>query len=118
MVGKKKKNTGSKKQWIHLPSAHLDELLAEATMDCYDEYEEISGIYTMIEENLNLPFTTTIFEVEVKVERIDLNEANMIVAICRRGRERHPIPLLDLPLPDPRPEGVEWIDVYRRWAKL
>ena len=42
MVGKKKKNTGPKKQWIHLASAHLDELLAEATVDCYDEYEELS----------------------------------------------------------------------------
>ena len=72
----------------------------------------------MIEDNLILPFTTTIFGVEVKVERIDLNESNVIVAICRRGRERRPIPLLDPPLPDPRPEGVEWIDVYRRWAKF
>jgi len=30
-----------------------------------------------------------------------------------RGRERQSVPILDLPLPSPRPEGVEWIEAYR-----
>jgi hypothetical protein len=25
------------------------------------------------------------------------------------------IPITSLPLPEPRPEGVEWIDAYRHW---
>lgn len=25
------------------------------------------------------------------------------------------IPILDLPLPVPRPDGAEWIDAYRHW---
>ncbi|MEO9136247.1 MAG: hypothetical protein ABI316_06550 [Casimicrobiaceae bacterium] len=32
-----------------------------------------------------------------------------------RGRERQSVPILDLPLPSPRPEGVEWIEAYRHW---
>ena len=114
----KTKKTRPGKQWIHLPTARLDDLIAEATVDCYNDSEELTGIYTMIEDNLVMPFTTIILGVEVKVERIDLNDADEIVAICRRGRERQSIPVLDLPLPDPRPVGAEWIEAYRRWGKL
>lgn len=96
-------------------AAHLDKLIDEAIVDCYNESEELTGIFTMIEENLAVPFKTTILGVEVTVERIDLNEA--IVAVCRRGKGRQRIPILDLPLPKPRPKGAEWIDAYRRWAR-
>jgi hypothetical protein len=36
----------------------------------------------MVEENLVLPFATEVLGVPVKVERIDLTEADEIVAIC------------------------------------
>jgi hypothetical protein len=68
----------------------------------------------MMEENLAVPFKTTILGVEVTVERIDLDE--VIVVVCRRGRNRQRVPVLDLPLPKPRPGGAEWIDAYRRWS--
>ncbi len=96
-------------------SAQLDNLIDEATVDCYNESEEIGGIFTMMEENLAVPFKTTILGVEVMVERIDLEE--VIVAVCRRGRNRQRVPVLDLSLPKPRPAGAEWIDAYRRWSR-
>jgi hypothetical protein len=98
-------------------TAHLDELIAEATVDCYNESEEVTGILTMLEENLVVPFSTTLLGVEVTVERVDLNDAGEIVAVCRRGRERLRVPVIDLPLPAPEPKGAEWIDAYRRWAR-
>jgi len=48
--------------------------------------------------------------------RIDITQDEQIVAICRRGRSRQAIPILDLPLSDPRPGGAEWIEAYRQWA--
>jgi len=98
-------------------TAHLDKLIAEATVDCYNESEEITSIFTMLEENLVVPFSTTLLGVEVTVERIDLNDADEIVAVCKRGRERLRVPVIDLPLPEPKPKGAEWIDAYRRWAR-
>lgn len=50
----------------------------------------------------------------VTVTKIDLTADNEIVAICRRDAHKQPIPILDLPLPTPGPDGVEWIDAYRR----
>ena len=86
-------------------------------MDCYNESEEVTGIFTMLKDNLAVPFATKILGVDVTVERVDLNDAGEIVAVCRRGREKLRVPVIDLPLPEPKPKGAEWIDAYRRWAR-
>lgn len=70
----------------------------------------------MLEEHLAVPFETEVLGVTVRVEKVDLNAADQIVAVCRRGRQRQRLPLLDLPLPSPPPAGWEWIEAYRRWA--
>ncbi len=93
----------------------LDKLVEEAIVDCYDEAEQVTGLCTMIENNLALPFKTTVLGVPVSVERIDLTRGGEIVAVCRRANVRQTVPLLDLPLPSPRPAGTEWIAAYRHW---
>ena len=98
-----------------LSQADLDELVEEAIVDAYGEDEQLVGFYTMIEENLALPFTTMVLGVEVTVESIDLTDCG-IAAICVRGTHRQPIVILDLPLPAPPPPGSEWISAYGRWA--
>jgi hypothetical protein len=97
--------------------ARLDELIEEATVDCYNESEQISGFFTMLEDHLAVPFTTTVLGVDVVVEGIDLTDEEEIVAVCTCGRDRQRISILDLPLPHPKPSGAEWIDAYRRWSR-
>ena len=111
------KNTAPTKRTGKVSTVRLDEMIEEATVDCYNESEAATGLFTMLEENLALPFTTVILGVEVTVQKVDITDRDEIVAVCRRGRERQKVPILDLPLPDPRPEGFEWIDAYRRWVK-
>lgn len=86
-------------------------------MDAYDESEHVTGLYTMLEEHLEVPFRTRVLGVEVVVERIDLDDAGQIVAVCANGGVRQRIGLLDLPVPAPPPGGAEWIAAYRRWAR-
>ena len=38
-----------------------------------------------------------------------------LVALCRRGKSRLKISLLELPLPSPPPKGAEWIEAFQRW---
>lgn len=90
-------------------------MVEEATIDCYNEAEQLGGLYTMIEENLALPFGTQI--PGVRVERIDLTDHGESVAVCRLKRERRLIPLIDLPLPTPPPGGAEWIAAYHHWIR-
>jgi hypothetical protein len=99
-----------------MSTAQLDAMVAEATVDCYDEDEQVMGFLTMVSDNLATPFTTVVLGVEVTVEDIDLTGRGEIVAICRRGRFEQAIGILDLPLPEPAPEGAVWIEAYRRWV--
>ncbi|WBB47787.1 hypothetical protein O3597_22040 [Verrucosispora sp. WMMA2044] len=96
-------------------SAALEAMIEEATIEAYGDDEQLTGLFTMIEEHLTVPFTTTVLGVEVTVRKIDLT-ADTIVAVCARGHHRQRIDLLDLPLPTPAPDGAAWIDAYRHWA--
>ncbi len=105
------------KSSAQLPRAALENLVEEATVDCYNETEQATGLCTMIEDNLALPFKTLVLGVPVEVIKVDIAQDDSIVAICVRGRQRQAIPLLDLPLPSPRPRGAQWIEAYRHWAR-
>ena len=97
--------------------AALDALIAEATVDCYNDSECMTGWYTMLEDNLVVPFHTMVLGVDVAVTGVDLGEDDQITAVCARGRVKQRIPILDLPLPTPPPDGAEWIDAYRHWLR-
>ncbi len=90
-------------------------MIAEATVDCYNDSEQLTGWFTTMEANLVVPFETTVLGVLVTVERVNLDRSDRIVAICRRGRHRQAVSILDFPLPTPPPDGGEWIEAYRRW---
>jgi hypothetical protein len=97
--------------------AHLDELVEEAIVDCYDEEEQATGFFTIIEDNLAFPFTTRILGVDASVAAIAMDDDGRIKAVCERNGERQRIDLIDLPLPSPPPSGAEWIAAYRRWLE-
>ena len=102
-------------QPLRLSKARLDELVGEALVDAYGESEQVTGFYTMMENDLRLPFDTEIFGMTVTVEGIDITEEDQLVAVCRKGKTKQRISLSELPLPAPPPEGAEWIVAYRYW---
>ena len=99
-----------------LGRAQLEALIADATIDAYGEPEQRIGFYTMLMDNLVVPFETTVLGLTVVVERLEISAAEQLVAICRRGVMRQKIGILELPLPKPVPVGAEWIEAYRRWS--
>jgi len=106
----------TRKRWP--PSATtLDALIEEAIIDANGVSEERVGFYTMLAEHLAVPFEVDLLGITVTVERIDMTDDEHIVAVCRHGRFRQAISLLDLPLPARLPQGAEWIAAYRRWAR-
>jgi len=102
---------------MKLSRAKLRKLIEDATVDAYNDSEQRVGFLTMIQENLQLPFKTYVLGIEVLVERVDMTTSEQIVAVCRNGRTRQRIAILDLPLPSPLPRGVEWIEAYRHWDR-
>lgn len=100
-----------------LSKSRLKALVEEATIDAYNEAEQAAGFFTMLDDNLRLPFETEVFGFKVTVERVDMTEDDAIVAICKRGGKRQRVSILDLPLPSPPPEGAEWIAAYKYWRR-
>lgn len=96
---------------------HLEDLIEEATVDCHDEEEQATGIFTMIEEHVALPFKTVILGVTAAVVSIDMGGDGKLVAVCGAGTRKQNIALADLPLPSPPPTGAEWIAAYCLWAE-
>ncbi|MEU0160073.1 hypothetical protein ABZ154_14845 [Streptomyces sp. NPDC006261] len=92
-----------------LGRAELEALIEEATVDAYGEDEQLTGLFTMLEEHLDVPFATVVLGVEVTVRGVDLTADGRIVALCSRGRVRQSLGILDLPLPASAPSGAEWI---------
>jgi hypothetical protein len=91
-------------------------MVADATVDCHDEEEQLTGLASMVEENLEVPFWTTVLGLAVTVTGVT-HMAHGLTADCVRGRHRQAIHLLDLPLPEPPPKGSEWIAAYRHWTR-
>jgi hypothetical protein len=105
----------NKPQRPRIGKRRLGEMIEAATVDSNSESEQLMGWLTMIGDNLAVPFETTVLGVPVVVARIDLNRSDQIIAVCRRGRDRQSLPILDLPLPTPPPDGADWIEAYRHW---
>jgi hypothetical protein len=99
-----------------LSKAELDAMVEDATVDCHDEEEQLTGFASMVENNLKVPFETTVLGVTVTVTGVT-HVSHGLVADCSRGRHRQAIHVLDLPLPEPPPKGTEWIAAYRHWAR-
>jgi hypothetical protein len=114
-MGAKRKRGHAAGQQPRLSKARLDELVEEALVDAYGESEQVTGFYTMMENDLRLPFETEILGMTVIVEGIDITEDDQLVAVCRKDKTKQRISLSELPLPPPLPKGTEWIVAYRYW---
>jgi hypothetical protein len=51
-----------------LSESELDDLIEQAIIDAHGDAEQMVGFYTMINDNLALPFTTTVLGVEAEAE--------------------------------------------------
>jgi hypothetical protein len=99
---------------INLSARKLDKMIKEATVDCYDELEQASGFFTMIEDHL-VPFTTEVLGVEVSAVSVEMDDNGSLKAVCERNGKRQLLGLIDLELPKSPPSGAEWIAAYRHW---
>lgn len=113
-----RKGGGERQGENRLDEARLDALVEEVIVDAYDETEQAVGLFTMIEDYLKLLFVTRVLGVEVTVTGIEMTDGDAILALCERKGEEQEIPITTLPLPEPPPEGWEWIAAYRHWARI
>jgi len=101
--------------------SELQELLEEATVDCYDEDEQFWGLFTVMDESLPFPFPATVVGEAVSVLDLDGKHSSMfggIHARVRRGDKEYTASLTSLNAEKASAEVAKWLAVYGYWASL
>lgn len=100
-----------------LPKSTLRKLIKEAIVDAHDDAEQLVGFFTMLHDNVAYPFHVTLLGAPAVVVDVEHSMRPDLVFVCARGRERLRVGVLDLPTPRPAPDGWEWVESYRLWAR-
>lgn len=96
----------------------LNELIEEATIDCYDEDEQHSGLLTMIEDNVVFPFEATVIGERVQITGMAWpDDGYGLQFTCEKNGETYVIDAGSIEWAEPLPEGFEWIEAYFAWAR-
>ena len=80
---------------MRLGKKRFEEMVEEATVDCYNDSELATGWFTMIESNLALPFETAVPGVTVTVDKVDLivtDDSHSRHRTTSRTRRLYPAP--------------------------
>ena len=98
----------------------LEALIEQATVDCYDEYEEFWGMLATLESELHFPFAAFALGDFVTVVSMDEGHSNIrrgiMVAIQKDGDD-YSFPLSELQLEQASKHNAEWIAAYKLWSK-
>jgi hypothetical protein len=89
----------------------LDSLIAEITIDCYDEDEVLQAFENAFDEDASFPLPGSV--IGEPVEILSVGQANgrrELIATCERAGKRHQVALLDVTINADPPSHA-----YRRW---
>ena len=94
----------------------LQAIIAEATVDSYNEDEARTNFATAICDELPVPFKARVLGDEVEVTGLTISAEGLVEAIIPRGRKDHRVALLSLEVPRDTPK-VEWLEAYRKFLR-
>ena len=93
----------------------LDNLIAEITIDCYDEDEALSAFENAFDDDAPFPIPATVVGEDIEVLSIDTrNGRRELIATCQRAGQHHQIALLDINVHPDHPAS-RLLAAYRRW---
>ena len=97
----------------------LDELLEEATVDCYGDDEVFTGVVVTLAENLPFPFEAEVLGETVEVIGIDDSRSDMrrgVIATVRKGKKEYSVALSELQV-SKNTQTNEWFEMYKYWVQ-
>jgi hypothetical protein len=96
----------------------LRALVEEATVDCYGEEEQHSGLVNMILDEVECPFRARVIGEDVEVTDFDCpQEGYGLNAVCKRKGKSHKVDVNSLEWVKPYPKGFKWLEAYLFWRQ-
>ncbi|HPM84970.1 MAG TPA: hypothetical protein PLF81_29910, partial [Candidatus Anammoximicrobium sp.] len=114
MARKPKSKSGSGKWMEGLDPKEVKEALDEATVDAYGEYEQHTGLLTMVQDQVVFPFRARVLGEEVDVVDMEWPEDDEfgLDLVCERGGKRHRVEARSVELIPPLPDGHLYLAAY------
>jgi hypothetical protein len=95
--------------------SELDSLIADITVDCYNEDEQLTAFEAAFDNDATLPCPGRVMGEEVSVISIGVaNRRRELMATCEHKGRRHQMALLDIEL-NGDPTTKTLVAAYRRW---
>ncbi len=96
----------------------FQKMAEEATVDCYNEYEQSSGWACTLADELPLPLKCFIFGEEVTLVDIDTDEnGTSVLGVVTKNKKKIRIPIQDVEVADKKCKGLDWLGAYCYWIK-
>lgn len=94
----------------------FERIIEDATMDCYDEYEQISGWAALLDDNIPTPCNCTIGKVQAVLEKIDTDDnGNVVIGIIKLNKAKVRVLIQDIILENKT--AMNHINAYHYWCK-
>ncbi len=94
--------------------ADLQEIIDEATVDCYDFEEELSGWEAYLEDVLEFPFEVLAIGKKVQVVKVEAKLDRLKLATRGEGKQ-YWVDLTDVEIADISSRNAKLLAAYRRW---
>ena len=92
-----------------------ERIAEEATMDCYGEYEQLSGWACLLDESIPTPCECLLGKEKAVLEKIDTDDTGLcIVGKVRFGRLRLRVLFQDISFE--QPGAMDYANAYRHWC--
>ena len=119
MPANSKSKVGSRKWWQRLDEQEVQEAMDEATVDANGEDEQHTGLLTVIQDELELPFNAELFGEIVQVTDMQWPEDDHygLDLVCERNGRQQAIEARNVELVEPLPEGYLYLAAYLDWKR-
>ena len=96
----------------------LDSLIDEITVDCYDEYEQLTAFQTAFENDATLPCPGTVIGEHIEVLSVyGEDDRHELIATVQRDGRQYDVALLDIDNINADADTSRLIAAYRRWLR-
>jgi len=100
----------------HRAAPELDDLIADITVDAYDQDEALMGFENAFDEAACLPCRATVIGETVEILSVATSNGRQeLIATCQRAGRRHQIALLDITITADQPAS-RLLAAYRHWT--